>query len=104
MAAHNPNSPIERAARALCEARGLDPNERVSRGLGFQRAVTDVRPAVPSWPRWESVVEEVLAVVAALREPSPDMLTAAPGGDGFPVYPEDIWRALIDKLLDDGRE
>lgn len=65
-------SPIERAARALCERDGFDPDKLVG-PPGFQNSV----PRKPGRPQWERYVGHVRAVIEAIRVPSEAMKLAA---------------------------
>lgn len=44
----------------------------------------------------------VRAVLRAIREPSDAMVKAVPDDRNAPIYPEDIWQAMIDAALGDG--
>lgn len=78
-------TPIERAARALCE---LDHNPPGA--------------AMNGKPLWMDYLPEVRTVLAALREPTPDMVVA-----GDKAFRQSIrfdkaalaWRDMIDALL-----
>jgi hypothetical protein len=103
-------SPIERAARALCELDGFDPDKLV-RPSGFQSSV----PSKPGRPLWEQYSERVRAVLKAIREIDLatrnsfeiDMLV-----NGAAVLPEHdealqedalaCWQAMIDAALQEG--
>lgn len=96
-------TPIERAARALCALNRMDPDATIASG-GFQRSVGDMPPA----PRkqWEEFAPQVRAVIAAIREPSEEVVEAGaeawtPGvaGDGIRTS----WNAMIDALLAEGQ-
>lgn len=84
-------SPLERAARALCE---LDNNPPGATMAGK--------------PLWMDYLPEVRAVVEAIREPSMAMRVA--GRDGcaeMHVFentdPQGPWTAMIDALLAEGK-
>lgn len=79
------SSPIERAARALCELDGNPPNATME-----------------GKPLWRDYVPEVRAVLTAIREPSEAMLAVDPAGPTGSIYPEDIWRAMVDAALLEG--
>lgn len=75
-------NPLERAARALCELDGHPPG-----------ATMDGKPL------WQDYLPEVRAVLAAVREPSEAMVNATPADRNRPIYPEDIWQAMIDAIM-----
>jgi len=88
-------SPIERAARALCELDGNPPG-----------ATMDGKPL------WMDYLPEVRAVLGAIREPSEEMVSA--GNKSRPynvtgycegtIHPvvQRAWPAMIDALLAEG--
>jgi hypothetical protein len=83
-------SPLERAARVLCDLTGRDPDEVC---IGEGKAVGQ------TWLGWEAFVSDARAVVAAIREPSEGMVRAVDEpADG---YGEHIWQMMIDALLDE---
>lgn len=88
-------TPIERAARALCELDGNPPG-----------ATMDGKPL------WQDYLPKVRAVLTAIREPSEAMLSGGEldfetdGGGGFNVpvwvYGErvmQVWQGVIDAAL-----
>jgi hypothetical protein len=81
-------SPIERAARALCIAENRDPDELFG---------TSGR----EYPFWHLRRDAVRAVFAAIREPSDRMVEAAylAAADGDIVSASDAWRPMIDAAL-----
>lgn len=87
-------SPLERAARALCELDNNPPG-----------ATMDGKPL------WMGYLPEVRAVLQAIREPSAAMISAAwehrrEDDDhsrlGEEPLPEDAWPAMIDAALEEG--
>ena len=72
-------TPIERATAAVMEGMGDGPGSR-----DYLRAQAIVR-----------------AVIAAIREPSVDM--AVVGGNRKHIGSGDMWRAMIDQLLEEGQ-
>lgn len=81
-------SPLERAARALCELAGNPPGASMN-----------------GKPLWMDYLPEVRAVVRAIREPSGAMVAAGyeamSNGDGGPADAADCHRAMIDALLEE---
>lgn len=81
-----PKSPLERAARALCELAGNPPGATMG-----------------GKPLWMDYLPEVRAVVEAIREPSEDMKSAPVSRDGDWSSDRDIIRrGMIDALLAEG--
>ena len=90
-------TPIERAARALCENPSEDPDELVMMMNGQM------------WPRWRAEVWRVQAVLTAIREPSEEMETAGVmegdwNRDNLDLGDEakKVWSAMIDAALKEG--
>lgn len=94
------DSMIERAARALWEQSGQPMKSR------------DASPSIrhpESEPDWERYVPAVRAVIAAMREPTEEMMKAKAVDDngeqaevdGYLDYlsADNIWRAMIDVAL-----
>lgn len=89
-------SPIERAARALCELDGNPPGATMN-----------------GKPLWQDYVPEVRAVLAAVRDPNEAMLDKGvdggpfnqPSGDSpdYTAMVTDTWRAMIDELLGEAK-
>ena len=88
---------IERCARALCMATlNADPT---SYELGFRTKHTD--------RHWPTFVNDARVVIAAMREPTPEMAEAEMDLGGYGSYdgecycadPSEIWRAMIDEAL-----
>lgn len=80
-------TPLERAARAICEAEGLDPNARNPLGHA----------------NWTSYISAARAVLLAIREPSDAMreqgyYEIAYGENGAKA----IWQRMIDVALEEG--
>lgn len=70
------DSIIERAARVLCIAAGLDPNQRSVTGGGFQTVVrTEPRRSDDGPFQWQRFIPQVRAVLQAIREPIDGWLT-----------------------------
>ncbi|MCK0531432.1 hypothetical protein [Sphingobium agri] len=82
------SSPLERAARALCELAGNPPG-----------ATMDGKPL------WQDYLPEVRAVLSAIREPSESMERAGWTAD-LPFTPSikvgTIWQSMIDAMLKEG--
>jgi hypothetical protein len=72
-------SPIERAARALCELDGSPPGATMN-----------------GKPLWQDYVPEVRAVIAAIREPDEGQIAAAV--DCESSFVADVYTAMIDAL------
>lgn len=93
---------VENAARALIECRGMNPDDMipiddcVQPGLGLRRVAL---------PRWKLVVEEVRAVMGAMREPTPEMWEAFKQMVAAET-PDKVWKkkfaAAIDAALAEG--
>jgi hypothetical protein len=99
-------TPIERAARALCEIDGIDPNQKYRGDSSVGHEPFDYH--------WRAYQPRARAVISAIREPSEGMRDAAytveaefrttmgnldrgySEGDG-------IWQAMIDALLAEGK-
>lgn len=76
------NEMVERAARALCVADNCNPD-----------AVHDGEPA---WKDWAA---DVITVIAAMREPTQEMLWAGSGSSERDATCASSWRAMIDAAL-----
>jgi hypothetical protein len=93
-------SPLERAARAL---RTRDTHGAVA-GLSMTPYINEGGGLVPDW---RGYLPEARTVIRALREPSDDMLrvyadTILQHGSGGHKAIKAGWRAMIDKLLEEG--
>ncbi|KKM06715.1 hypothetical protein LCGC14_1741240 [marine sediment metagenome] len=91
-------SMIERVARAICEARGLDPDGVPELAPSSDALVVRPDVAKPSW-RW--FIPAARAAIRAMQEPTKEMLNA-----GFQCHRRyetiaQMWRAMIDKGLED---
>jgi hypothetical protein len=82
-------TPMERAARALCELAGNPPG-----------ATLDGKPL------WQDYLPEVRAVLQAIREPSEGMIISGiaerheqPVPEAWSLATENIFRAMIDAAL-----
>lgn len=51
---------------------------------------------------WPARLDDARAVLQAIRDPSQAMVQAKLGDRNLPIYPEDIWRAMIDAALQEG--
>lgn len=83
-------TPIELASAAIIEA------------LREQGDLMDDCGA-PEWAQVDGafrVEPLVRAVLKAVREPSAAMVEAVPDDRNAPIYPEDIWQAMIDAALE----
>jgi hypothetical protein len=92
-------TPLERAARVLCDLAGRDPDEVC---VGEGNAVGQ------TWMGWEAFVENARDVIAAIREPSEEMRLAGigamkrsanPGLDHHDMHVG--FTAMIDALLEE---
>lgn len=92
-------TPLERAARALCEANFQDPDEVVG-AMGEN-------PGNPIYA-WQHSVPDARAVLAAIREPSEHAMDCGayrlPGIDAGSKQAKarDVFRAMIDAMLEEG--
>ena len=109
-------TPIERAARAICDDFGIDP-DRVMTAEDDAHIGLGLKEEHPTWTRYTSMAR---AVLTAIREPSEavrkamrdtipvdghewEYLSVETLSDGRVIDPEaDHWRAMIDAALDDG--
>lgn len=88
---------LERAARAVCELEGLDPDELVSldpaakaKGLAHER--------VPCWTLFEPIAR---AVLMAVREPPSEVVEAGMIAGGFNGMADLAFTAMIDAILNE---
>jgi len=99
------NEIIELVARAICAARGKNP-ERVDTvavptavktgdRLGDVKTVMEVRPGRPRWHVYEG---EARAAIEAMRDPPAAMLVLA-SLDKRGIPHSDQWQAMIDAAL-----
>jgi len=93
-------TPLERAARALSVAAheniefappwwsedGVQPADTI--------LLTDSDKALYR--------QQARSVLTAIRDPSAEMVEAVPDDRNVPIYPEDIWQAMIDAALEAG--
>lgn len=90
-------TPIERAARALCEARGIEPYDSSWWHVSEQ---TETNIFIAE--------HDVRAVLAAIREPSEVMVKAGCLTIYTRIEEEDVddlksqWTAMIDAMLEEG--
>lgn len=86
---------IERVARALCVADGLDPDADWRRSDQSMLAV-----AIPEGEeqRWRTYASYARAAISALREPTKEMIRAAAQVEK-PLLYEKYWKAMIDAAL-----
>lgn len=99
-------APIERAARVICEHRGIDPDYlEPGDAYGIDEYLANGDPA---HFKWREFVELARAVVASMRDPSEAMRNAASDAEptsspGEWSYPEDMavaqWQAMVDAAL-----
>ncbi len=100
-------TPLERAARALCELAGEAPDAPAMAG-GFQRSVSSgVRLPNEGPFRWQAYTGQARAVLAAIREPSEGMTeigSAKFRGVGIQTRQAvgDAWEVMIDAALEEG--
>lgn len=80
------SSPLERAARALCELAGNPPGATMN-----------------GKPLWVDYLPEVRAVIAAIREPSDVMLDAAEDMEAQSARGTagNMWSAMIGAMLEE---
>lgn len=102
-------SPIERAARALCERSGVANPDDLEPGNDPYSDDTEIIDGYlpngdPGFFVWRLYVEDVRAVLLAIREPSEGMEEAAGNRDtiGYEPPPSVVWRAMIDVILENG--
>ncbi len=82
---------VERAAKALWNRREAEiVASHGTRSRGSAGIAAD----------WKRTIEDVHTVIAALREPSEAMIEAGDEDTGGWADAADIWRAMIDCLLD----
>ena len=81
------NPIIERAARAICDRYGYDPDSDDQ--LGFAE-VGDVN--------WNMFEDDARAVLRAIREPSEGMVEAGGAGGDWP-HARETWVSMIDAAL-----
>lgn len=106
-------TPLERAARALCDDRGLDPDglEPGNAPYADDTEVVDGHLAGgPAFKIWRLFVDQARTVLQAIREPSEAMqrkfVDLALHGDvlkhgGWQGYARDQWQAMIDAALEE---
>lgn len=94
---------VERVARAICEARGGDPDVLLSINSAYDDGRPEADVAIPNWRNHAAAAR---AAIEAMREPSPEMLAAfVPAKDDGPIgtwggrIKERVWRAMIDAAL-----
>lgn len=99
-------TPLERAARALCRSRGIDPDSNYQPQSGG--ATLEVALPQPAWRQWE---RNARAAIEAIREPSEEMAHHGQGAilerwihaEGPDVdSAKASWQAMIDQLLAEG--
>lgn len=98
-------SPIESAARALCQEFDGNPDDEVTVADGHQQSVALAIPGnLGRQPRWRKFVPAARAAVAAIREPSETMMKAAREADAvFHVGPEWAqWEIMLEAGLREG--
>ena len=91
---------VERVAKAICQADGGSPEE-----------VVHVRPGV-TYRLWAEYEQKARAAIAAMREPTGEMVDAGAASYGVPTpaigslplsvidgQPTKAWRAMIDEAL-----
>lgn len=94
-------SPLERAARALCENPSEDPDELIMMMNGEM------------WPRWRAEVWRVKSVLTAIRDfpnfndPVTKAGSAVLSVGASPHWSKDheaqkVWKAMIDAALSEG--
>ncbi len=99
---------VERVARALCSAKGRDPDRKVEgdRRLFAEREIEDgvmVPDDILFEPMWMAHQREARAAIAAMREPTEAMTDHF--GDWMGDAPKDhetareLWREAIDTAL-----
>jgi hypothetical protein len=86
---------INRVAIALCVADGRDPYEDWRVTPGGTMLDVAIRPGEEQ--RWRLYVKKSRAAIAAMREPTEEMLCA--GEECDTNGPNASWQAMIDKAL-----
>lgn len=94
---------VEKVARALCAADGLDPDEKIQGDFRtFAVELPDASDAVPDMvyyePRWHARRRYARAAIEALREPTVAMSNAVHATD-LEDGQHAVWRAMIDAAL-----
>lgn len=103
------NEMIERVARALARESGVNPDEECG---------SEAHPASPAWRNW---VQDARTAIKAMREPTERMThvgvdavpalwldaryvteIAAKSERGMEPEMADVWRSMIDAILEDG--
>lgn len=85
-------TPLERAARVLCEFDGGDPDEvRHGEGRAWGRA----------WLGWQAYASQARRVIEAIREPSEAMENAGTVQADRTAVVGPIWCAMVDALLNE---
>lgn len=93
---------VEKVARIISVYSMDDPDDMTNAYPGG--------PLYPQWKEYEAVAKDILA---AMREPTDGMVDApydadidfGPGGTGdVQANPRNVWRAMIDKAIQEGGE
>lgn len=82
-------TPIERAALILWQ-------------MDQQSQPTTAAMVPPDISDWRAYIPKARAVFQAIREPSEAQLASDPTTLTGTIYPEDLWRAMIDAALEEG--
>lgn len=87
------HSMIERVARMICANQGGDP-DAITYGEGAAWG--------KSWTGWQAYANEAREIIAAMREPTDDMVDAGEATADRPclcMSARYAWRAMIDEAL-----
>ena len=94
---------IEKIARAICVLLRRDPDFQ-----GIQSPWDDKVPMPPNYKQWMNYSEEAKAAIEAMREPTKQMIKAGdeeiPDNMGYKNDAKGVYKAMIDKALDEGSE
>ena len=96
---------IERVARAICAAEGIDPDARRRSAAAIRMMMSDGREWDNSedlGAEWEEWVPQARAAIEAMREPTPGMrwpmsYAAWHSGSGQDIA--NVWRSGVDAAL-----
>ena len=89
---------VERVARAICEADGVDPDKEIC-GMGVQLPIGELAPA------WRARLKQARAAIEAMREPTEAMTNQEGLHWGYSCHVcgglKEGWQAMIDDALKD---
>lgn len=87
-------TPLEAMARAMCKADGYDPDADWREGDGVTMTFETDKPE-----RWRTYVAKCRAGLAAIREPTRELLAAAYGHDAYDPAIRTTITAMFDEIL-----